>query len=105
MTPQELAFADNSIEVNMAKLSVLISRFQASVSRDQRNASAKEYFFQTLEVWASELPQKLRYCAGPSDSDSLQAIEAGSVSQASVICTELRTDYTSFIWKYFTLHQ
>ncbi|KAK5049431.1 hypothetical protein LTR84_004360 [Exophiala bonariae] len=79
MTPQELALPNDSIEVNLAKLAVLISRFQASLSQVQRNAGDKESFFRTLEAWASQLPQNLRYSANTNDSPSSQDVEAASL--------------------------
>lgn len=85
MTPQEFALPDNSIETNMAKLSVFISRFQARFCQGQRSVNGKESFFHTLEAWASGLPQNLRYFAEIDGSQSSQVIEAGSVSEISVM--------------------
>ncbi|ETI26650.1 hypothetical protein G647_10411 [Cladophialophora carrionii CBS 160.54] len=80
MTPKEFTSPDDSIEVNMAKLSVFISRFLASLCRGQWRASTQESFFHTLETWASELPQNLRYSASTGGALSSQAYEAGPVS-------------------------
>lgn len=82
MTPQELALPDSSIEINLARLSVLISRYQASLCQGQENTGTKESFFHTLEAWASKLPENLRYSASSNDPNSLQEIEAASVSDA-----------------------
>jgi hypothetical protein len=97
MTSHELALPDHSIEVNLAKLSVLISRFQASFSQDQRNASDKESIFSKLEAWASHLPQNLRYFVNIDVLYSLQANEAGSVIGHSRMNVVVRTDHLSFI--------
>jgi hypothetical protein len=105
MTPQELSRPDCSIEVNMAKLSVLISRFLASLRGGQWNPSAQESCFDTLETWASQLPQDLQRSASAGDALPAEADEAGPVSDSLGTANELRAERTSYVSKCFTSQQ
>lgn len=51
------------LEVNMAKLGVMVSRFIIDVygSKEEVNFGMYEKYLHTLEEWSSSLPQSLRY--------------------------------------------
>ncbi|KIW10108.1 hypothetical protein PV08_11068 [Exophiala spinifera] len=79
MTLEEFAAPNPDIEVNVAKLSVLISRFLSGLSQGSMYPSIQEAFFHALEVWASNLPQNLRHFPDITAPQSSQADEAGSL--------------------------
>jgi hypothetical protein len=82
MTLGEFALAHTSIEVNIAKLSVLISRFLTGLCQGQMSPSTQEVYFHALEEWAANLPHNLRHFPGVDDPHSSRCDEVGSVSIA-----------------------
>jgi hypothetical protein len=51
------------LEVNMAKLSVMVSKFIIDVygAKKEANFGIYEKYLHTLEEWSASLPQSLRY--------------------------------------------
>lgn len=80
MTLEEFALSHASIEFNIAKLSMLISRFLGGLCQDKMNPATQEVLFHALEEWASKLPPNLRYFPDSGDRHASQADEVGSVS-------------------------
>lgn len=80
MTLKEFVLPNTSVEVNIAKLSVLVGRFLTGLCQGTMNPSTQEVLFQALEEWASKLPGNLRYFPGADDPHLSQADEVGSVS-------------------------
>lgn len=82
MTFEELALPSASVEVNIAKLSVLISRFLTSLCRCAVSSSTQKVFFHALEEWASSLPQDLDHVPDVDHSLSSESNKVGVVSQS-----------------------
>ncbi|OAL21751.1 hypothetical protein AYO22_07693 [Fonsecaea multimorphosa] len=79
MSLEEFALPNASIEVNIAKLSVLICRFLVRLCQGKMSSKTQEVFFHALEEWASNLPQNLRYFPDMYDPEASQADEVGSL--------------------------
>lgn len=77
MTFEELALPSASVEVNIAKLSVLISRFLTSLCRCAVSSSTQKVFFHALEEWASSLPQDLDHVPDVDHSLSSESNKVG----------------------------
>jgi hypothetical protein len=80
MTLGEFALPNTSIEVNIAKLGVLISRFLSGLCQGEMSPSTQEVFFHALEEWTLRLPRNLRHFPDVDDLNSSHADEVGSVS-------------------------
>ncbi|KAK5311857.1 hypothetical protein LTR93_011565 [Exophiala xenobiotica] len=80
MTLEEFALPNASIEFNIAKVSMLISRFLGSLCQAKMNPATQEVLFHALEEWTSNLPPNLRYFPANGDRHASQANEVGSVS-------------------------
>ena len=79
MTLEEFALTNDNIEVNIAKLSMLIGRFLTSLCEGKMTPNTQEAFFHAIENWASSLPQNLRYFPDANDPQMSQANAVGSV--------------------------
>ncbi|KAK5051777.1 hypothetical protein LTR69_010068 [Exophiala sideris] len=79
MTLEDFALPNDSIEFNIAKLSMLVARFLTSLCEGGMTPSTQEVFFHAIEDWASNLPQNLRYFPATSDPQTSQANEVGSL--------------------------
>jgi hypothetical protein len=90
MSPDEIATPNASIELNIAKLSVLMSRFLSSLCLGRMSSEIQENLFNAIEVWASKLPHNLRYFPSIDSPQSSQADEVGSVSEHSGLKVDVR---------------